>query len=62
MSSNGSLTAVATYTDGNGDGKDYAAKAESQPVLANTINDAPVFPDMDSRDGRPPDGPGAECP
>ena len=41
-----SLTAVATYTDGNGDDKDYAAKAERNP-LANTINDAPVFPDMD---------------
>ena len=38
-----SLTAVATYTDGNGDGKDYAAKAEFNP-LANTINDAPCVP------------------
>ena len=44
-----SLTAVATYTDGNGDGKDYAATATgpNNDVLANTINDAPVFPDMD---------------
>ena len=42
-----SLTAVATYTDGNGDGKDYAAKAELDP-LVNTINDAPVFPDQDA--------------
>ena len=40
------LTAVATYTDGNGDGKDYAAKAEGNP-LANTINMAPVFMDQD---------------
>ena len=43
-----SLTAVATYTDGNGDGKDYAATASAHNVLENTINDAPVFPDMDS--------------
>ena len=45
-----SLTAVATYTDGNGDGKDYAAVTTgiNNDVLANTINDAPVFPDMDS--------------
>ena len=41
------LTAVATYTDGNGDGKDYAATASMNDVLANTINDAPVFPDQD---------------
>ena len=40
------LTAVATYTDGNGDGKDYAAKAEFNP-LVNTINMAPVFMDQD---------------
>ena len=43
-----SLTAVATYTDGNGDGKDYAATASANNILENTINDAPVFPDMDS--------------
>ena len=43
-----SLTAVATYTDGNGDGKDYAATASANDVLANTINEAPVFPDLDS--------------
>ena len=48
-----SLTAVATYTDGNantGDGKDYAAVATGggNDVLANTINDAPVFPDQDT--------------
>ena len=42
-----SLTAVATYTDGNGDGKDYAATAAVNPPLANTLNDAPVFPDKD---------------
>ena len=47
-----SLTAVATYTDGNantGDGKDYAAVAtgDDNNVLANAINEAPVFPDQD---------------
>ena len=45
-----SLTAVATYTDGNGDGKDYAATTtgRANDVLPNTINDAPVFPDQDA--------------
>ena len=44
-----SLTAVATYTDGNGDGKDYASTTTgiNNDVLPNTINDAPVFPDQD---------------
>ena len=44
-----SLTAVATYTDGNGDGKDYAATATAagNSVLADTRNNAPVFPDQD---------------
>ena len=41
------LTAVATYTDGNGDGEDYAATESANDVLANTLNEAPVFPDMD---------------
>ena len=41
------LTAVATYTDGNGDGKDYAATVSANSVLVNTMNEAPVFPDMD---------------
>ena len=48
-----SLTAVATYTDGNantGDGKDYAAvtTGDENDVSANTINDAPMFPDLDT--------------
>ena len=45
-----SLTAVATYTDGNGDGKDYAATTtgDNNDVLVNTINEAPVFPDQDA--------------
>ena len=51
-----SLTAVATYTDGKantGDAKDYAAMATGTNVLANTINKAPVFPDLDEEmDGR----------
>ena len=45
-----SLTAVATYTDGSpneADAKDYAATTTGTNVLANTINDAPVFPDQD---------------
>ena len=47
-----SLTAVATYTDGSpndADAKDYAAvtTGENNGVLANTINQAPVFPDQD---------------
>ena len=47
------VTAVATYTDGNGDGKDYAATTPTTRVLMNTINDAPVFPDQDlEMDGR----------
>ena len=43
-----SLTAVATYSDGHGDGKDYAATASANDVLANTINNPPVFPDRDA--------------
>ena len=44
------LTAVAQYTDGNaneGDAKDVVAGEADNPVLAATLNQAPVFPDMD---------------
>ena len=41
------LTAVATYTDGHADAKDLVIARGAKDVLANTLNDAPVFPDMD---------------
>ena len=44
------LTAVATYTDGNAnedDVKDVTLGEADNPVLAATLNQAPVFPDMD---------------
>ena len=50
------LTAVATYTDGNAnvdDAKDVATGVAANPVLADTRNKAPVFPDQDTElDGR----------
>ena len=60
-----SLTAVATYTDGNantGDAKDYAATATGtgNNVLANTINQAPVFPEQDPEMEGSSDGPRAD--
>ena len=45
-----SLTAVATYTDGNAneaDGKDYAATSAANDPLVATTNQAPEFPDQD---------------
>ena len=42
------LTAVATYTDGSpndGDDKDVVAQPAANPVLADTRNKAPVFPE-----------------
>ncbi len=44
------LTARASYTDGNaneGDAKDDATGAAANPVLEDTRNKAPVFPDQD---------------
>ena len=44
------LTARASYTDGNaneGDAKDAAPVAAANPVLVDTRNKAPVFPDQD---------------
>ena len=44
------LTARAAYTDGNAnedDAKDAATGAAANPVLADTRNKAPVFPDQD---------------
>ena len=53
------LSAVATYTDGNaneGDAKDMRAGAAENTVLADTRNKAPVFPDQDDvMDGRQTD-------
>ena len=50
------LTAAATYTDGNaneGDAKDDMTGAAENMVLADTRNKAPVFPDQDTEmDGR----------
>ena len=45
------LTAVATYTDGNpnmGDDKDVVAGSSENPVLVATVNQAPEFPDQDT--------------
>ena len=53
------LTAVATYTDGFGD--DDATEASANPVLADSRNKAPVFPDQDTRSGWSPGGPEADC-
>ena len=45
------LVAVALYTDGSPNGadapKDFAMMVTAQPVLADTRNKAPVFPDQD---------------
>ena len=45
-----SLTAIATYTDGNAneaDGKDYAATSAANNPLVSTTNEAPKFMDQD---------------
>ena len=45
------LTARASYTDGNaneGDAKDVASEDADNPVLVDTRNKAPVFPDQDT--------------
>ena len=53
------LNAVATYTDGSpntGDAKDVVAGEAANPVLADTRNKAPVFPDQDTEmEGRQTD-------
>ena len=54
------LVAVALYTDGRpdavADAKDFAMMVTAQPVLADTRNKAPVFPDQDDEmDGRQTD-------
>ena len=44
------LTAVATYTDGHAneeDAKDMVIARGDNDVLTSTVNQAPVFPDMD---------------
>ena len=56
---NDTVVAVALYTDGRpneADAKDFAMMVTAEPVLADTRNKAPVFPDQDMEmDGRQTD-------